>query len=50
MKYVLKETKETCVIVEEFTDLFGNKMVKIRTQSGQTMDVAKEEISLFLQD
>lgn len=50
MKYVLKETKETCVIVEEFTDLFGNDMVKIKTQSGQIMDVAKEDVSLFLQD
>jgi vacuolar-type H+-ATPase subunit B/Vma2 len=50
MKYVLKETKETCVVVEEFTDLFGNEMVKIKTQSGQLMDVAKEDISLFLQD
>jgi hypothetical protein len=50
MKYVLKETKETCVIVEEFTDLFGNEMIKIKTQSGQVMDVAKEDISLFLQD
>lgn len=50
MKYVLKETKETCVIVEEFTDLFGNDMVKIKTQSGQIMDVAKEDISFFLQD
>jgi hypothetical protein len=50
MKYVLKETKETCVIVEEFTDLFGNEMVKIKTQSGQVMDVAKEDISFFLQD
>ena len=50
MKYVLKETKETCVIVEEFTDLFGNDMVKIKTQSGQVMDVAKEDVSLFLQD
>ena len=50
MKYVLKETKETCVIVEEFTDLFGNEMVKIKTQSGQVMDVAKEDVSLFLQD
>ena len=50
MKYVLKETKETCVIVEEFKDLFGNEMVKIKTQSGQLMDVAKEDLTFFLQD
>jgi hypothetical protein len=25
-------------------------MIKIKTQSGQVMDVAKEDISLFLQD
>jgi len=50
MKFVLKETRETCTIVEEYTDLFGNKLVKIRTESGQTMDVAKDELVYFLQD
>jgi len=50
MKYVLKETKETCVIVEYFEDLFGNEMVKIRTESGQLMDVAREDLVHFLQD
>jgi len=49
-KYVLKETKETCVIVESFTDLFGNDMVKIKTESGQCMDVAKEDLVHFLQE
>jgi hypothetical protein len=49
-KYVLKETKETCVIVESFKDLFGKEMVKIRTESGQIMEVAKEDIVHFLQD
>lgn len=49
-KYVLKETKETCVIVESFKDLFGNEMVKIKTESGQIMEVAKEDILHFLQD
>jgi len=49
-KYVLKETKETCVIVESFVDLFGNDMVKIKTESGQLMDVAKEDLVHFLQD
>jgi hypothetical protein len=50
MKHVLKETKETCVIVETFTDLFGTEMCKIRTESGQVMDVAKDELVYFLQD
>lgn len=50
MKYVLKETNETCVVVESFTDLFGNEMVKIKTESGQLMDVAKEDLTYFLQD
>lgn len=50
MKYVLKETKETCVIIETYTDLFGQDMVKIRTESGQEFAVAKEELSFFLQD
>ena len=50
MKYVLKETKETCVIVEHFEDLFGTEMVKIRTESGQIMDVAREDLVHFLQD
>ena len=49
-KYVLKETKETCVIVETFTDLFGDEMVKIQTESGQIMDVAKEDLVHFLQE
>lgn len=49
-KYVLKETKETCVIVEQYEDLFGNEMVKIKTESGQLMDVAKEDLVHFLQD
>jgi hypothetical protein len=50
MKYVIKETKETCVILETFTDLFGNEMVKIRTESGQIMEVAKNDVVQFLQD
>ena len=50
MKYVLTETKETCVIVETFTDLFGDEMCKIQTESGQRMDVAKEDLLYFLQD
>jgi len=49
-KYVLKETKETCVIVESYTDLFGMEMVKIKTESGQIMEVAKEDIVHFLQE
>ena len=50
MKYVIKETKETCVILETFTDLFGNEMVRIRTDSGQIMEIAKSEVVQFLQD
>jgi hypothetical protein len=50
MKFVIKETKETCVILETYTDLFGNEMVKIRTDSGQIMEVAKKEVVQFLQD
>jgi hypothetical protein len=50
MKFVIKETKETCVILETFTDLFGNEMVKIRTDSGQIMEVAKSDVVQFLQD
>ena len=50
MKFVIKETKETCVILETYTDLFGNEMVKIRTDSGQIMEVAKSEVVQFLQD
>jgi hypothetical protein len=33
-----------------FEDLFGNEMVKIKTESGQLMDVAKEDLVHFLQD
>ena len=47
MKFVIKETKETCVILETYTDLFGNEMVKIRTDSGQIMEVAKKEVVQF---
>jgi hypothetical protein len=50
MKFVIKETKETCVILETFTDLFGNEMVRIRTDSGQIMEVAKSDVVQFLQD
>jgi hypothetical protein len=50
MKFVIKETKETCVILETYTDLFGNEMVKIRTDSGQIMEVAKKDVVQFLQD
>jgi hypothetical protein len=50
MKFVIKETKETCVILETYTDLFGNEMVKIRTDSGQIMEVAKSDVVQFLQD
>jgi hypothetical protein len=49
-KFVIKETKETCVIVESYTDLFGMEMVKIKTESGQIMEVAKEDLVHFLQD
>lgn len=49
-KYVLRETKETCVIVESFKDLFGNDWVKVKTESGQIIEVAKEDIVNFLQD
>ena len=49
-KYVLKETKETCVIVESFTDLFGNEMIKVKTDSGQLLEVAKSDVVQFLQD
>jgi hypothetical protein len=50
MKYVLKETKEVCVILETYVDLFGQEMVRIRTESGQEFAVAKENVSYFLQD
>ena len=49
-KFVIKETKETCVIVESYTDLFGKEMVKVRTDYGQIMEVAKEDVVYFLQD
>lgn len=49
-KYILKETKETCVIVETYTDLFGEEVVKIKTESGQIMEVGKEDLVHFLQD
>ena len=49
-KFVIKETKETCVILETFTDLFGNEMVKVKTESGQITDVSKQDIVNFLQD
>jgi hypothetical protein len=50
MKYVLKETKETCQIVERFVDLFGNKMCKIKTDSGQIREVEESDLVHFLQD
>jgi hypothetical protein len=50
MKYVLKETKESCIILETYTDLFGQEMVRIKTESGQEFAVGKEDLSLFLQD
>lgn len=50
MKYVLKETKETCQIVERFVDLFGNKMCKIKTESGSVMEVEESDLMHFLQD
>lgn len=49
-KFILKETKETCVIVEEYEDLFGETMVRIKTESGQIMSVAKDDLVHFLQD
>lgn len=49
-KFVIKETKETCVILETFTDLFGNEMVKVKTESGQITEVSKQDIVNFLQD
>ena len=50
MKYVIKETKETCVVIENYEDLFGNQMCKIRTESGQILEVAQDELVQFLQD
>ena len=50
MKYVLKETKETCQIIERYVDLFGNKMCKIKTDSGNIMEVQENDIVQFLQD
>jgi hypothetical protein len=38
------------VIVESYTDLFGKEMVKVKTDSGQIMEVAKEDVVYFLQD
>ena len=49
-KYILKETKETCVIVESYIDLFGQDMVKIRTESGQEFSVERDDLMHFLQD
>lgn len=50
MKYVIKETKETCVVIENYEDLFGNRMCKIRTDGGQILEVAQDELVQFLQD
>jgi hypothetical protein len=49
-KYVIKETKETCVILETFKNLFGEDMCRVKTESGQISEVPKEEIVNFLQD
>lgn len=50
MKFVIKETKETCVVIEQYEDLFGNRMSKVRTESGQILEVAQEDLVQFLQD
>jgi hypothetical protein len=50
MKYVLKETNEVCMIIETYTDLFGQEMVRVRTESGEEFSVLKNDISFFLQD
>jgi len=49
-KFILKETMENCVILEHYTDLFGNNMVKIKTQSGQILEVRSDDVIQFLQD
>ena len=49
-KYVLKETKEMCVILETYTDIFGVEMVKIQTTSEEILEVAASDIVQFLQD
>jgi len=50
MKYVLKETNEVCMIIETYTDLFGQEMVRVRTESGEEFSVSKSDVSFFLQD
>jgi hypothetical protein len=50
MKYVIKETKESCVILETYTDLFGEEMVRVRTDSGMELAVPKQDLTFFLQD
>ena len=49
-KYILKETKESCEIVERFKGLFGNDMCKIKTDSGMIMEVEVSDLIQFLQD
>lgn len=49
-KYVLKETKETCVIVETYQDLFGEEMALIRTSNGDELSVPRDNLVHFLQE
>jgi hypothetical protein len=49
-KYVLKETKETCKIMEYYFDLFGEEMYRIKTESGEIREVKVSEVCQFLQD
>jgi len=50
MKYVLKETREVCMLIETYVDLFGEEMARVRTESGQEFSVPKADLSFFLQD
>ena len=49
-KFILKETMENCVILEHYTDLFGNRIVRVKTDSGQIMEVRSEDVVQFLRD
>lgn len=50
MKYVIKETRESCIILETYTDLFGEEMARVKTESGIELSIPKENLSFFLQD
>jgi hypothetical protein len=49
-KYVLKETKEMCVIMESYTDLYGVDMLKIKTDAEEILEVLASDVVQFLQD